>query len=398
MPAAHSRIIAHLDMDAFFASVEQADNPLLRGQPVIVGGLSDRGVVSAASYEARRFGVRSAMPMVTARRLCPSANFLSGRGRRYAEISRSIMDILREYSPLVEKASIDEAYVDLTGTERLFGPAKTIAETIQARIRDRFGLTGSIGLAPNKMLAKIASDMDKPNGLTVIEPDQVSAFLSRLSVSRLPGIGPKTEKTLGQLGIRSVTDILKFSEDFWRERLGQRGLELCSKALGLDERPVEPVHQRKSCGAENTFSRDSSDPSILRLWLLRQSEEVGRALRRRGLKGRTVTVKIKYHDFQQLTRRKTLASATSSTQDIHEAACAILRSIRLSKPVRLIGLSLSNFTVFQEQLSLVPVEQQEKRSRIDAALDLIWEEYGPEAVFRAALAPKSPHESDKDQS
>jgi DNA polymerase-4 len=388
MAEPHLRIIAHLDMDAFFASVEQSDNPALRGRPVIVGGLSDRGVVAAASYEARRFGVRSAMPMVTARRLCPQATFLTGRGWRYSEISSGIMGILGRYSPLVEKASIDEAYFDLTGTERLLGPSRSVARAIQTEIQASYGLTGSIGLAPNKMLAKIASDMEKPNGLTVVEPESAAEFLSPLPVGKLPGIGPKTESLLSRLGIRYVADILKFPEGFWRDRLGERGLDLRRKALGLDDRPVICTHPRKSCGAENTFAQDTRDPQILKRWLLKQSEEVGRTLRRKGLKGRTLTLKIKDCDFQQRTKRTSLDFPTSATQDIYDAACALLDGIRLSKPVRLIGLSLSSFTAIQEQLPLLPCEQRDKRSKIDEALDAIWEQYGRQAVFRASLASK----------
>ena len=382
-----SRVIMHLDMDAFFASVEQVDQPELQGKPVIVGGSRDRGVVAAASYEARRYGIHSAMPMYTASRLCPQGIFLRGRRGRYSEISRRIMHLLRDYSPLMEPASIDEAYVDLTGTEKLFGPPRRIAEAAKQRIFAEHGLTCSIGLAPNKFVAKIASAWNKPDGITEVPEDQVLSFLQELPLSKLPGVGHKTLVRLQRFNMHCVGDIRRFPAHFWEERLGRLGAVLVQRAWGVDHSPVLPASKRKSCGAENTFARDLSDQGELRPWILAQSEEVGESLRRKGLQGRTVTLKLKFNDFRVLTKSETLAEATDATRTIFEAAWGLLEQTELRSPVRLTGVSVSSFSSPARRLSLFPEQEEERRNRqrLDRAVDAIRKKFGSGALQRASL-------------
>lgn len=380
-----ARIILHLDMDAFFASVEQVDQPELQGKPVIVGGISDRGVVSTASYEARRFGVHSAMSMAVARKLCPHAVFLSGRHRRYGQISRQIMHTLHRYSPVVEKASIDEAYMDLTGTERLLGPAPQVALEIKKQILSEHGLTCSIGLAPNKFLAKIASDLDKPDGLRVIPPDTVSEFMASLPVTSLPGVGAKTVARLKELGITLCAHISQYSPEFWEAKWGQRGRALYTLAQGIDHSSLVPRRTAKSCGAEDTFAKDTADRETIKAWLLQQSEEVGRALRRIKCQGRTVTLKIKFNDFQTITRNTTLTRPTSCTQTIYHTACSLLDKLSLSRSVRLCGISVSQFQPRQTQLSLFPEQNPAATRNLDRAVDAITEKYGQQALVRGAI-------------
>ncbi|MCF8105370.1 MAG: DNA polymerase IV [Desulfohalobiaceae bacterium] len=379
------RLIAHLDMDAFFASVEQLDNPRLRGKPVIVGGISDRGVVSAASYEARVYGIKSALPVVTARRFCPHGVFLRGRMSRYKEISDRIMDLLRDYSPLVEPISIDEAYLDLTGTKRLFGPAREVCLRIKERIQTEEGLTASIGLAPNKFLAKIASDWDKPDGLTLIAPDQVREFLNRLPVGKIPGVGGRTQAVLREIGIETAGEVPGLPLEFWERKLGKKGLDLFHKGLGLDDSPVRTVRKRKSCGAENTFSRDLTSLEQIKIGLLQQSERAGQHLRRLGCKGKTVSLKIKFDDFKVITRSCTLEKPTSTTKVIFQTACRLLLEVNLQKPVRLTGVSVSNFENSPRQLELLPDPELGKQEELDRVMDLIRDRFGERGLKRGAL-------------
>ncbi|MFP4314634.1 MAG: DNA polymerase IV [Desulfovibrionales bacterium] len=378
------RTIMHLDMDAFFASIEQADDPSLKGRPVIVGN-SPRGVVSAASYEARKFGVHSAMPVARARSLCPKGVFLPGRGKRYREVSRTIMSILDDLSPLVEKASVDEAYVDLTGTELLHGSSHEVALLVKARIMKSTGLSCSIGIAPNKLLAKIASDWEKPGGITIVPIDGVQDFLNRVPVSRLPGVGQRTGEVLRKFGIKMLPDILRYPLEFWESSLGKQGLSLYRKAQGIDSSPVVTDWEPKSSGAENTFEQDTWDRSILERWILRQAERVGRHLREDGVKGRTVTLKLKFDNFQTITKRLTLHRATNCTTTISQAGLDLLRQVALPRKVRLIGLTVSNFSKKQQQLLLTGEDQDKCLSRLDSALDAIQRKFGDDAITRALL-------------
>lgn len=337
------RWIMHIDMDAFFASVEQLDDPSLRGKPLVVGGVT-RGVVAAASYEARRFGVRSAMPMSTALRRCPRLIVVPGRRRRYAEISGRIMDALREFSPLVEPASVDEAYLDATGLEQLFGPVETMGMAVKARVRDvTGGLSCSVGAAPLKFLSKIASDMNKPDGLFILHPEEVAHFLGALPVGRIPGVGKRSLAALEHLGVRSAGDVLRYSRQFWERRFGKSGTHLYERASGLDPRGVEPYSEPKSESAENTFAQDTADRAVLRRWLLAQAERVGASLRRQRLAGRTITLKVKYADFRSLTRSRSLPESTASTETIFDEACGLLDALTLTDKVRLTGVGVSNF-------------------------------------------------------
>ncbi len=380
----------HIDMDAFFASVEQLDDPGLRGKPVIVGGDSDRGVVAAASYEARRFGVRSAMAMVKARRLCPEGIVVPGRRARYVELSRRIVEALAEFSPLVEQASIDEAYLDATGAEGLFGPPAVMAMAVKARVQEvTEGLTCSVGVAPVKFLAKIVSDIKKPDGLFVLAPEEVDAFLLRLPLSKVPGVGKQTLAQLSRLGILTCGDVRRYPEEFWEERFGKAGLSIFRKAHGLGSTTVTPWRPPKSESAENTFAEDTMDSEFLKNWLMRQAERVGASLRRQGLAGRTVTLKVKYADFRQITRSKSITEPTDSTQTIFEEACRLLDALRLEDKVRLIGLGVSNFDGGSRQLPLPLVSagaaNEYARQRLDQALDTVRERFGKSAIRRGRV-------------
>ncbi|MCK4236267.1 MAG: DNA polymerase IV, partial [Candidatus Krumholzibacteria bacterium] len=290
------RVIAHIDMDAFFASVEVLDNPELEGKPVIVGGGSKRGVVSAASYEARGFGVHSAMPIFQAKKLCPDGIFLPVRMRRYREVSRIVMGCLREFSPLVEQVSVDEAYIDLTGTEQLFGDPPEAALSIKKRVSDRTSLTCSIGVSTCKFLAKIASDMEKPDGIKVISPDEVKSFLETLPIEKVPGIGRKAGEQLSNLGVRYIGDLGRYSPDWLTQRFGKFGSWLVDIACGKDNSPVVPYTEPKSMSAEETLREDTVHKAILKKFILKQADRIGRTLRKKGFRGRTVTLKIKHSD------------------------------------------------------------------------------------------------------
>lgn len=378
------RLILHVDMDAFFASVEQLDNPELRGKPVIVGG-STRGVVSACSYEARKFGVHSAMPTAQARRLCPHAAFVPVRGERYAELSHQVMAVLQDFSPLVEQASVDEAYLDVSGTQRLFGPPEALGARLKVAVREATGLACSVGIAPVKFLAKIASDYDKPDGLYVIHPEDMESFLRDLPVGKIPGVGGSSLSRLRDLGICTAGDVLRYPESFWERRFGKFGQALHARAQGIDPRPVVTQYEAKSEGAENTFATDTNDREELKRWLLDQAERVGRRLRRDKHKGRTVTLKIKFNDFKSITRSKTLPEPTSATRCIFETAARLLDQEPLPRKVRLIGLSVSNFGHKPLQLSLFHEAEENHDEPLDQTLDAIREKFGKDALVRGRV-------------
>lgn len=376
--------IMHVDMDAFYASVEQVDNPELKGKPVIVGGAT-RGVVCAASYEARKHGVHSAMPVFQAKRQCPEGVFLPVRMHHYKEVSRRVMGILADISPLMEIISIDEATIDITGTQAIHGPEDSLARRLKAAIMEATSLTCSIGIAPNKFLAKIASDMNKPDGLTIIHPDEVPAFLQALSLRKIPGIGEKTMEVFKDLGVTTASDVLRFPLSFWSRRLGKHALKLFEKAQGIDPSPVVPYSEPKSCSAEDTFPTDSDDPSELERWLMDQAECVGRELRKHGLSGRTVTLKVKLSDFKLITRSCTLPRPTNSTQTIFSTALKLFRGIRLNKPVRLTGVGMGNFSRGITQAVLFPDREAARQQRIDKALDSIHDKFGEGAIRRGRI-------------
>lgn len=373
-------------MDAFFASVEQLDAPELRGKPVAVGGTSDRGVISAASYEMRKFGVHSAMPAVAARRLCPHGIFLPGRMHRYKEKSHEVMAVLADFSPLVEQASVDEAYLDGTGLEGVFGPIDEVGRAIKKKVKESTGLTCSVGAAPVRFLAKIASDLDKPDGLSIIHHDKVQSFLQTLPVGKIPGVGKRAEETLANFGVRVAADMQRYPEAFWRERLGKWGPVLFAKSQGIDPTGLVQSGGVKSCSAENTFRHDLNDRAELARWLLKQADRVGSDLRRKGVEGRTITLKAKFTNFKQVTRSRTLPCTTNETQTIHATAVALLDELELPIPLRLIGVGVSNFDHRDRQLSLLGEETgSEKNKQMDSAIDEVRKKFGLNAVKRADL-------------
>ncbi len=380
----------HIDMDAFFASVEQLDNPELRGKPVGVGSLHKRSVLSAASYEARKFGVHSAMPVHQALKRCPQLQVVPGNRARYKEISQKVMDVLGNYSPVVEKASIDEAYLDITGTEKLFGTPLQVARSIKKDILQATGLTASVGIAPVKFLAKIASDLNKPDGISIIEEEQVQEFLKQLPVEKIPGVGKKALPKLRMFGVRYAADLRRYPADFWKERFGERGLVLFEKGAGIDPTPVTVSSPIKSSSAENTFGEDISDKNILKTLLLKQSERIAADIRRHGIKGRTITLKIKFPDFRQITRSRTLETRTSHAGTIYKTGCELLDSEGVIGPVRLIGIGISNFEERTRQLSLLDDEVQEqvdneKLDRLDKAVDQVRNKFGKGILTRGRL-------------
>jgi DNA polymerase-4 len=369
-----------MDMDAFYAAIEQLDNPALRGRPVIVGG-GARGVVSTASYEARAFGVHSAMPMFQARRLCPHGVFLPVRMDRYQEVSARIMALLHRVTPAVEQVSVDEAYLDLTGTETLYGAPVRVARTIKDHIARRTGLTCSIGLAPNKFLAKIGSDWSKPDGLTVIEEHQIAGFLKNLPVDKLPGVGKKAVQTLKSLGINQTGDLARFPGDVLIRRFGKFGRRLVELAHGIDPSEVVSEAEPKSISSEDTLPEDTDNLTLLADYIAVQAGTVGRRLRQCGLKGRTVTLKLKYTNFHLLTRSHTMEDATQSTKTIRDVALELLRKEKLVSKIRLVGVGVSHFDRGTGQLHLFR-DLDEKQTRLDRAVDQVSERFGKDILKR----------------
>jgi len=379
------RRIAHIDMDAFFASIEQLDHPEWRGKPLAVGD-GPRSVVSAASYEIRAFGVRSAMPVLQAKKLCPHGLFVPVRMWRYKEMSRRVMAVLQRFSPLVEQASVDEAYLDATGLERLFGPPEEFASTLRAAVKAETGLTCSVGMAPVRFLAKIASDYHKPDGQTIVRPEDVRAFLDALPVQKVPGVGGRTLETLQKLGVKNAGDVLRQPASFWQKQLGERGLWLHALAQGHDDRPVTPFTPPKSSSAENTFDKDTRDPVILRRWLLLQSDRVGADLRAQGVRGRTVILKAKFADFTQVTRSRTLPEAICDTQTIFDTAVGLLTELNPRQDLRLIGVGVSQFGDKPRQLSLLEPEPTARpKGALDSAMDAVRGRFGKGAIIRGDL-------------
>jgi DNA polymerase-4 len=383
-------MILHIDMDAFYAAVEQLDHPQLRGKCVIVGGTSNRGVVATASYEARRFGVRSAMPIFQARQQCPHAVFVPPRMDRYQEVSRQIMVILREFSPLVEPVSIDEAFLDLAGTERLYGAPGEMARAIKREILAAVHLTSSVGVAPNRFLAKIASDVNKPDGLTVIAADQVEAFIDRLPIGKVSGVGPKTQAKLEAMGVRYLGAIRKFELQALLAAFGTYGMRLRELAHGIDPTPVTPFVPGKSVSSECTLDEDTREMAALTRCLLAQAEEVAAGLRKEGVKARTVVLKLKLADFKLLTRRTTFAPATQSSQAIYHHAVRLLEDHRIVQKIRLIGLGATGFvraeTPVQQELFGRETKPREGWEKVDRTLETIKSRFGEDVIKRGTLS------------
>jgi DNA polymerase-4 len=378
------RTILHVDLDAFFAAVEQRDRPELRGRPVIVGGApGSRGVVSAASYEARRFGVHSAMSLREAARRCPDGVFVPVHGRRYQAASRDVMAVLRRFTPLVEPISIDEAFLDVTGSTALFGDGEAIGRAIKATIRDEVGLTASVGVATTKLVAKIASDLRKPDGLVVVAPGDEAAFLAPLPISRLWGVGDKTARALADYRVRTIGDLAALPPDAVTRRFGKHGLSLIARARGMDADPVHEGDPAKSVGHEHTFDVDTSDPEVIERTLLAMADGVAGRLRSAGVRASTIAVKIRDSSFRTITRQRTLAEPTDLTEPIFRAAVDLARPEIRGIRVRLVGVTASNLGE-REQLGLFATDDPRRRAAIEAA-DRVRRRYGAGAVTRARL-------------
>ncbi|MGE0825225.1 MAG: DNA polymerase IV [Candidatus Binatia bacterium] len=389
------RRIIHLDMDAFYAAIEQRDFPTLRGQPVIVGGDRHRGVVSTASYEARPYGIHSAMPMAQALKLCPHAIVVPPRREAYVAVSRQIFALLRSFTPLVEPLSLDEAFLDVSASEALFGSASRIAEQIKMRIFAETQLTGSAGIASTKFVAKIASDMQKPNGLVEVRDEEVLAFLHPLPVTRLWGVGKVTANTLHSLGIKTIGDLARFNRDVLVKRFGTNGEHLFQLAQGIDPRAVDPNQEMKSIGEEETFTEDVARDEIIHQALLRYAQTVASRLRARNLTARTVTVKIKLAErlgegrFRMYTRSHTFPTPTNDAQELYHCAARLYATVpRHGHKVRLAGLYASNLESERQpqQLGLFssspsPSQQTKKRHQLGKVLDQLTARYG-EGVIR----------------
>ncbi|MDD3294242.1 MAG: DNA polymerase IV [Geobacteraceae bacterium] len=381
------RTILHIDMNAFFASVEQALNPALRDKPVAVIGSAKRTVITTSSYEARRYGVKTGMAVWEARRCCPDLILIVGDNRRYTHTSTGIVRMMRDYTPLVEVFSIDEALMDMTGSLRLFGPAKNNAMLLKSRIRRRFGITCSIGIAPNKMLAKLASDMEKPDGLTIIRPEMVASVLEKVPVGDMCGIGRKTVRVLRLLGITTCGELGRFPVDILKKRFGIVGEHLHRMGKGIDESPVIPAEQAepvKSVGHSMTLERDIERREDILRYLLQLSEKVGRRARRYGVSGRTVHLQVRYADFfSSFSRQQTLPDYVNLSDEIYRAAVGILDSVTLEQPVRLLGISLSGLRHGETQLPLF--SENPRKVSATQAMDQVNDRYGDFSVTFGTL-------------
>jgi len=384
-----SKHIIHLDMDAFYPSVEVLDNPALKGKPVIVGGSKERGVVSSASYEARKFGIHSAQPIAKAKRLCPGGIFWSVRMSRYQEISKQVFKIFHRFTPLVEPISIDEAFLDVTDSIRLFGQPENIAKKIKQIILTETGLTISAGVAPSKFVAKIASDIDKPDSLTVVHPDDVRDFLDPLPVKKMWGVGKVSQRLLSRLNIHNFRDLRQTPVKVLEKKFGKHGVKIHLLAMGVDERDVIPDHDVKSIGHEQTFLQDIISLDTVQKELLALGSKVARRMRQKGLKGKTITLKVKYSDFVQITRSVTLPKSIDDGSEIYSVACRLLKKTRVTKkPVRLLGISLSQLSCLGTgtQLSLFDQDRSsQERQRLNTVLDSLYEKYGDKSVVPGTL-------------
>ena len=380
-----SRAILHMDMDAFYASVEQLDEPRLRGKAVLVGGLSRRSVVAAASYEARPFGVRSAMSMVEALRLCPSAIVKVPRFGRYREVSEAVFAIFRRYTPLVEGLSLDEAFLDVSASRQLFGPAEAIARRIQAEIASELGLGVSAGVASCKFAAKIASDLKKPRGIFVVGAD-VAAFLAPLPVEKMWGVGEKTAALLRRRGLRSIGDLAALSPEHLRASLGMWGEVVIQLARGIDPREVLPDQGRKSIGVEDTFEDDLRERAALERALLSQAERVTRRLVQQGAWASVVCVKLRYADFARVTRQRRLPLPVADTSAVYRTARELLAAIPdvETRGVRLTGIALRELG-HHPTLSLFPELSREREQRLEKSLESLRQRFGSHAVTRASI-------------
>ncbi len=389
MPA---RRIAHIDLDAFFISVEQSLNPELRGKPAVVSGNPEgRGVVACASYEARAYGLRAGMPVGLARRLCPQAIFIPGDMAKYRRFSARFFELLAELSPVVEPVSLDEAYLDLTGCESVLGSAREAMLKFKARLREELGLTASVGIASCKVVAKVASELSKPDGLLEVNPGEEKEFLAPLPIGQLPGVGPRTERELKKLGLSTIGDLASSPLAFLKSHFGKVGEMLYLYANGIDERRVEPPGEAKSISRETTLPQDTLDARLLQGTLYRLAEEVGAELRSQGKQARCITLKLRYADFETITRSQTIKEGIEADQAIFEIADRLLKKAlaQRRKKVRLIGVRVSNLTGAGKQLSLFD-RSGERLSYLNRAVDRIRQKYGFSAIETGRTFPLHP--------
>ena len=383
------RAIMHVDMDAFYAAIEQRDNPELKGKPVIVGGsIESRGVVSTASYEARKYGVHSAMPMTEAHRRCPHGVYLPVDMQKYRRVSRQIMEIFHRFTPEVEAISLDEAFLDVTGSRKLFGTAEEIGREIKRLIQQEVQLTASVGLSYNKFLAKLASDMDKPDGFYQIRPEELESKVWPLPIRRMMGVGSKTAQMLEKMGVTTIGQLAGMNAGLLEHLLGKQGIMMHEVANGIDNRPVEPVRESKSVGRETTFPQDISEQYLLETILFTLTDDVCHTLRSSNLKGKTVSIKIRYPDFHSITRAVTLEQYTSSFEPVFAAVQQLMQhNYKDGTAVRLIGASVSNLKkddqIVEQQDLFQDDTLQKKQNALNSVMDSINGKYGGDTVRRA---------------
>lgn len=392
----YGRTIIHLDMDAFFVSVEELFDPSLKGKPVVVGGKSNqRGVVSAASYAARTFGIHSAMPLRTAYQLCPRAIFVEGHHERYSEYSRRVVEVLHEFSPKVEMASIDEAYLDLTGTQRLHGPPMLAAHKLHEKVKASTGLNCSIGISTARMVSKVASDQAKPNGILWIYPGEEAAFLAPLDIRKIPGVGKSGEQRLNECGIHKVGDLARLEADLLERKFGKWGLALSGKSHGFDAGPwfdgeVGDHEGAKSISHETTFNVDTADQEVLERTLARLSEMVGRRLREHGLFARTIQLKLRYHDFSTYTRAHSIDHGTQLDIELLEEVRDLFRKAWDGRPVRLLGVHAGSLKADEGQLNLLDGGRAERWRKALSAADRMRDKFGDRSVSMGAVMKRRP--------
>jgi len=377
-------MILHIDMDAFYASVEIRDNPNLRGLPVVVGGSpKSRGVISAASYEARKFGIHSAMPSSQAVRLCPNVRFIKTRMDHYAFISKQIREIFFRFTSLVEPLSLDEAFLDVSGSEKLFGDGPAIAQAIKDAIDSELQLTASAGVAPNKFLAKLASDLDKPDGLVIVPSDDIEGFLDPLSIERVWGVGKQTLKKFHRINVKKIKDLRGLDRQTLKQLFGVNSEHFWRLSRGLDSRPVVPDRVAKSVSHETTFPRNITDHETLRAWLMELAGQVGRRLRRHEIRGRTVQIKIRYPEFRTITRSISLSEPSSSSEEIEKAVDELFARVEIENGVRLVGIGVSNLTSSKvSQQLLFDGVQRTRNHRLDQLKDELKDRFGQDAIRR----------------
>lgn len=377
-------LIMHVDMDAFYASIEQRDDPSLRGLPVIVGGTGARGVVATASYEARKYGVGSAMAMSKARRLCPNGIFIDGNHAYYEAVSAQLMDILGSFSPMVEPLSLDEAFLDISGLSRHWSSPEEMARAVKQRIYEELELVASVGIAPNKFLAKLASDLEKPDGLVIIREENVREVLRPLSVRRLWGVGQFTATQLAGLGITTIGDVADAPVERLAKVLGKQAYTLKELADGIDKRKVEPVRKVQSVGNEETFATDIWERADIEKELLRLSEKVGGRLRRKGLFALTVTLKVRFASFRTVTRSVTLKEGTQYDEVLYRTACELYDKVRATEPIRLLGVTASHLTD-TEEVSLFESDSDKKKKTLYRTVDALKAKFGASIITKANL-------------